>query len=227
MMRGIGVLGVIGCLLATPALSEVTPAASKLDNRVRVSKYVDGQVYNIRTSLTRATTVEFAPGERIVSIVAGDTASFKFESIPGERVFAIKPTSRGVRTNATVYTNQRSYYFSLSEGASPFYVLRFDYPQVHDPRRNAVTRAASSRRYGVNARNEITPVAIWDDGSFTYFRFPPQNPVPAIFKVTNGLERSVNSTMIEGRVMRVSGTSRQWAIRFGDVEVCVAEMVDG
>lgn len=222
-----GVLCVVGCLLASPVWSEATPAASRLDNRVRVSKYVDGQVYNIRTSLTRATTVEFGPGEKIVSIVAGDTASFKFESIPGERVFAIKPMSRGVKTNATVYTNVRSYYFSLSEGAQPFYVLRFDYPQTRDARQNTVTRALSARRYGVSAKNDITPTAIWDDGTFTYFRFAPQNPVPAIFKVTGGLERSVNSTMLDGRVMRVSGTSRQWAVRFGNSEVCVAEMVDG
>ena len=214
-------------VFADTALAESTPRASSLDRRVRMARYVDGQVFNIIVSLTRATTVEFEAGEQIVSIVAGDTDSFKFEGIPGGRVFAIKPTAQGEETNLTVYTNQRSYYFHLAEGRAPFYVLRFDYPR----RQQDASRRAKAGRwndsYGVSARREITPMTVWDNGTYTYFRFSPSAPIPAIFKVTGNTERSVNSVRLQGNVMRVSGTSRQWALRLGEQEVCIVEMTNG
>ncbi|NBB79657.1 MAG: TrbG/VirB9 family P-type conjugative transfer protein [Verrucomicrobia bacterium] len=210
---------------ASAAMAETTPSASKLDHRVRVTRHVDGEVYLLRTAMTRATTVEFEEGERIVSIVAGDTEGFSFESIPGDRVFAVKPTARGVQTNVTVYTDRRSYYFTLREGRPPFYVLRFTYPSRKTQSAGTTpVRSASSRAYGVNERNEITPTAVWDDGAFTYFKFAANAPVPAVFKVTNGLERSVNSQTLKNRVVRVSGVSRQWALRLGEIEVCIAEL---
>ena len=221
--RIIGVL--LLSLMATPTFAEVVPGRGRLDKRVRETRYVDGQVFVIRTSLTRATTVEFEEGEQIVSIVAGDTDSFTFESIPGNRVFAIKPTARGVRTNATIYTDRRSYYLTLQEGSAPFYVVRFTYPKrAQNTAGTAVRRTVKNGNYGVNTQNEITPMSVWDDGAFTYFRFRPNAPVPSIFKVSNGLERSVNSQVVEDRVVRVSGTSKQWAVRLGDIEVCIAEL---
>lgn len=212
--------------LAPIVQADQVPPASRLDSRIREVRHVDGQLYVIRTALTRATTIEFEQGERIVSIVAGDTNGFNFESIPGERVFAVKPTARSVRTNATVYTNRRSYYFEIREGNPPFYAVRFTYPQRAANRAGqSPIRQANNRRYGVNERNEITPTRIWDDGAFTYFRFAPNAPIPSVFKVTNGRERSVNSQTQTGGVLRVSGTSQQWALRLGDTEVCIAEMV--
>jgi type IV secretion system protein VirB9 len=218
--------GVLALCIGTSAVAEKVPGRGTHDARVRVTHHVDGQVYVVKTSLTRATTIEFEDGERIVSIVAGDTASFSFQSIPGDRVFAIKPTSRGVKTNVTVYTDRRSYYFTLKEGPSPFYVVRFSYPK--NKRQSASStpvRSAQNANYGVNEQNEVTPLSVWDDGAFTYFRFKPNAPVPAIFKVTNGRERSVNSQVIKDRVVRVSGTSQQWALRLGGQEVCIAELV--
>ena len=212
--------------VALPAFAERIPGPSTLDHRVRSTRFVDGQVYTVRVSLTRATTIELEEGETIVSIVAGDTESFQFEGVPGGQVVAIKPTARGVETNVSVYTTERSYYFRLVEGNSPFFVVRFKYPAKKVVSR-AVAKKQASGRYGVSAKNEITPVTITDDGTFTYFRFAKNAPVPAIFKVSGGQERSTNSVRIENGMMRVSGTSRQWALRLGDTEVCIVELSDG
>lgn len=223
-MRASAAIALMMTLAAGPALAEAVPSGSRLDNRVRETRYVDGQVFVVRTSLTRATTIEFEPGERIVSVVAGDTASWQFQTIPGDRVVAVKPTARGAKTNATIYTDRRSYYFTLEEGSTPFYVVRFTYPRSSNPAATAVRREPDNFRYGVNEQNEITPQHVWDDGAFTYFRFPPGAPVPSIFRVRNGRERSVNSTLVEDRVVRVSGTALQWVVRLGDTEVCIVEL---
>ncbi|MEJ6396029.1 TrbG/VirB9 family P-type conjugative transfer protein [Gymnodinialimonas sp. 2305UL16-5] len=220
------ILSLAVMVAAGSAAAEIVPAGSHLDHRIRVTEFVDGQVYAIQTSLTRATTVEFQEGERIVSIVAGDTEGFDFQSVPGDRVFAVKPTLNGATTNVTVYTNRRSYYFTLRVTTNPFYVLRFTYPEDAE---DQPTRSAGpiNANYGADQRNDITPVSVWDDGEFTYFRFPGGAPVPAIFRVTNGRERSVNSQLVADRLVRVSGTAQQWALRMGNIEVCIAELFDG
>lgn len=216
----------LSATVALPAWAERIPGPTTLDHRVRETRWVDGQLYTIRVALTRATTIELGDGETILSIVAGDTESFQFEGVPGGRVVAIKPTARGVQTNVTVYTTERSYYFRLVEGNSPFYVVRFNYPAKKEVSR-AVARKAQSASYGVSAQTEITPVSITDDGTFTYFRFAKNAPLPAIFKVSGGKERSTNSTKLENGMMRVSGTSRQWALRLGETEVCIVELGNG
>ncbi len=212
---------------AQTALAETQPRQGSHDNRVRVARYQDGQVYRLRTSLTHVTSVEFGPGEVIRSIIAGDTEGFQLDGVPGGRAFAIKPVIRGAHTNITVYTNQRSYYFNVTEANAPtFYVVRFTYPQERSGADTAIARNPANYAYGVSAREEFTPEAIWDDGTFTYFRFRRNAPIPAIFRWSSGNERSVNAMAQEEGVIRVSGVSARWVLRLGNAEVCVQDMND-
>ncbi len=82
----------------------------------------------------------------------------------------------------------------------------------------------ANHAYGVSARSEITPREIWDDGTFTYFRFAANAPLPAIFRWSNGNERSVNALARPDGVIRVSGVSDRWVLRLGEDEICVQEM---
>ncbi|MDF3420028.1 TrbG/VirB9 family P-type conjugative transfer protein [Sulfitobacter sp. KE29] len=211
-------------LAGTTALAETTPRPGSHDNRVRVATWTEGQVYRVVTTLTRVTTVEFGEGETIRSIIAGDTVGFQFDGVPGGRAFAIKPTASGVATNITVYTNRRSYYFHVVEAReTPHYVVQFRYPENGVQPTRAVAADAPNANYAVSAREEFTPTAIWDDGTFTYFRFARNAPVPAIFRYSNGRERAVNSQALSDGVIRVSGVNRQWVLRLGEVVVCVQD----
>jgi len=215
-------------LAGVPAFSEAIPRSGPNDKRVRVATYQDGQVYRLRVSLTHVTSVEFGEGETIRSIIAGDTEGFQLDGVPGGRAFAVKPNARGVHTNITVYTNQRSYYFNVTEGSSPtYYVVQFRYPE--DKRRpvNAVAQQAANYNYAASDQTAFTPTSVWDDGTFTYFRFARNSPVPAIFRYGNGQERTVNSTQIEDGVLRVSGVNKQWVLRLGDELVCIQVTTPG
>ena len=210
-------------LMAPAALAETTPRPGAHDNRVRVANWTEGQVYRIVTTLTRVTTVEFGEGETIRSIIAGDTEGFEIDGVPGGRAFAIKPRARGVHTNITVYTNRRSYYFTVREATSPtFYVVQFHYPDDNRPARGAIARAAPNYNYGASDRTEFTPMRVWDDGTFTYFQFPRNAPVPAIFRYSGGRERTVNTGAVQDGVIRVSGVNRDWVLRLGEEVVCVS-----
>lgn len=213
------------CLLLFPALAmaEAIPRSGPNDRRVRIATYQESQVYRLNVSLTHVTTIEFGEGESIRSIIAGDTEGFEIDGVPGGRAFAIKPVARGVHTNVTVYTNRRSYYFNVNEVSSPtFYVVQFRYPEDNRRPANAIARAAPNYNYGASERSEFTPTRVWDDGTFTYFAFPRNAPVPAIFRYTNGRERTVNTGAVEDGVIRVSGVNGQWVLRLGEEVVCIS-----
>ncbi|WP_108816835.1 TrbG/VirB9 family P-type conjugative transfer protein [Loktanella sp. Alg231-35] len=215
-------------IAAAPVFSESIPRSGPNDARVRLATYQDGQVYRLQVSLTHVTTVEFGQGETIRSIVAGDTEGFQLDGVPGGRAFAVKPNARGVHTNITVYTNRRSYYFNVKESASPtYYVVQFRYPNENRRVVNAVARQAPNFNYAASNRTAFTPTSVSDDGTFTYFKFPRNAPVPAIFQYSNGRERSVNSTQTEDGVLRVSGVSGQWVLRLGDEIVCIQVSAPG
>ncbi|UUV08696.1 TrbG/VirB9 family P-type conjugative transfer protein [Ruegeria sp. YS9] len=222
------ILSLVLALAAEPVFAEAIPRSGSHDRRVRIATYQDGQVYRLSTSLTHVTSIEFGQGETIRSIIAGDTEGFQLDGVPGGRAFAVKPNARGVHTNITVYTNRRSYYFNVQENSSPtYYVVQFRYPQDAARARNAVAQQAANYNYAVSDRKEFTPTSVWDDGTFTYFRFARNAPVPAIFRATGGNERTVNSQQVENGVMRVSGVSRQWVLRLGDEVVCIQATTGG
>jgi type IV secretion system protein VirB9 len=225
MQRFLISLTFILSIICQSALAETQPRQGHHDARVREATYQDGQVYRIRTSLTHVTSIEFGRGETIRSIIAGDTEGFLLDGVPGGQAFAIKPVTRGAHTNITVYTNQRAYYFNVTEASSPtFYVIRFTYPESARPTRQAIARSAPNHAYGVSERSDITPREIWDDGTFTYFRFDQNAPIPAIFRWSGGNERSVNALAQADGVIRVSGVNARWVLRLGEEEICVQEM---
>ena len=216
-------IALLSLLLSTGlALAEAIPRGGPNDRRVRIATYQEGQVYRLSVSLTHVTTIEFGTGESVRSIIAGDTVGFEIDGVPGGRAFAIKPLARGVHTNVTVYTSRRSYYFNVSEVSSPtFYVVQFRYPEDNRRPANAIAQAAPNYNYGASARTEFTPTRVWDDGTFTYFAFPRNAPVPAVFRFAGGRERTVNTGAVEDGVIRVSGVSRQWVLRLGEEVVCI------
>lgn len=222
----------IGFAMAPAAFAEVVPAAGRHDNRIRNASYVDGQVYRVNVGMLRVTSLEFGPGEEVVSIVAGDTVGFNFDGVPGGRAVVVKPTAPGSVTNMTVYTNRRAYYFALYEvGSRADIGVRFG-GGVSASGRTAsaqmpikqVQRTAPYTHYGVSARNDVTPLQVWDDGAFTYFRFRRAGQMPAIFKTSNGQERTVNSETTADGAVRVSGVGPYWVLRVGETETVVARL---
>lgn len=221
-MRRLGLAFLLVTFSAATALAEATPRRGPNDARVRIATYQEGQVFRLNVSLTHVTTIEFGEGETIRSILAGDTEGFELDGVPGGQAFAIKPLARGVHTNVTVYTNRRSYYFNVEEVSTPtFYVVQFHYPDEQRRPENAVAAQAPNYNYGASNRTEITPVRVWDDGTFTYFQLARNAPVPAIFRYANGRERTVNTQATEPGVIRVSGVNAQWVLRLGETVVCV------
>jgi type IV secretion system protein VirB9 len=71
------------------------------------------------------------------------------------------------------------------------------------------------------ASSDIVPTLVFDDGRFTYFRFPGNREVPAVFHVLgDGTETIVNSRM-EDDLLVVDRVSRRLMLRAGTAVVGV------
>jgi type IV secretion system protein VirB9 len=77
-----------------------------------------------------------------------------------------------------------------------------------------VVNSAYSLAVGKDSQ-DIVPDLVFDDGRFTYFRFPGNREIPGVFqRASDGVESTVNTEM-EGDLLRVDRVQRQFYLRMG------------
>jgi type IV secretion system protein VirB9 len=83
-----------------------------------------------------------------------------------------------------------------------------------------VVNQAYSIAEGKNGQ-DIVPTLVFDDGRFTYLRFPNNREVPAVFQVlSDGSEAMLNARM-EGDLLVVDRVTRRLMLRAGSAAVGV------
>lgn len=169
-------------------------------NGVQVFSYEPGRIYEIFTTPLRVTVITLRPGERIVSMVAGDTVRWQIaETTSGTGADArahvvLKPLRQGLSTNLVLTTSERVYMIALratSQADAFNAAVAWEYPNeldgadletllVADGANASASRLPLDRletRYRVAPRlgqraPVWTPEAVFDDGAKTYIRFP-------------------------------------------------------
>lgn len=217
---------------AAPASAETAPRPVGADPRIKQYTYVKDTVYRLDVAMKIITSIEFAPGEAIDSVLMGDSESWQVIRLQSGNVLAVKPLIEGARTNMTVYTSQNTYTFELRAvpipaGSSTLsYRIGFRYPERE--RAKVASRQVEQARprdpnyYVAGAATKFRPVAVYDDGRRTTFEFPRDAPRPAILRVDEqGRESIINVRETETGAV-VMGTSDRWTLRIGDEELCVA-----
>jgi type IV secretion system protein VirB9 len=71
------------------------------------------------------------------------------------------------------------------------------------------------------ASDDIVPTLVFDDGRFTYFRFPGNRQIPAVFDVLGDGSETILNTRMEGDVLVVDRVSRRLMLRAGSAVVGV------
>jgi type IV secretion system protein VirB9 len=71
------------------------------------------------------------------------------------------------------------------------------------------------------ASEDIVPAVVFDDGRFTYFRFPGNREVPAVFHVLGDGAETIVNTRMEGDLLVVDRVSRRLMLRAGSAVVAV------
>ncbi|WP_309646684.1 TrbG/VirB9 family P-type conjugative transfer protein [Phenylobacterium sp.] len=219
-------IALILLLAATPfvALGAETPRPGLVDPRIQTVEYDPDQVVVLRGALNYQLMLEFAPGERIENVSIGDSMGWQVTPNRKANLLFLKPIDRAAVTNMTVVTNQRRYAFDLrvapatARGVLP-YVVRFAYPQVAMavplPPEPDAPPVIVNRSYAITGAAENAPVLVFDDGRMTYFEWPAQGAVPAIFAVgVDGAESLVNYG-VRGRYIVVEQLAPRFALRNG------------
>jgi type IV secretion system protein VirB9 len=67
--------------------------------------------------------------------------------------------------------------------------------------------------------SDIAPTLVFDDGRFTYFKFPNNREVPAIFMLSKTGEESRSNVHMEGDLAVVEKLNRQFILRLGEATV--------
>jgi type IV secretion system protein VirB9 len=232
------------CIDASAALQEPTPKSG--DRRLRTYSYGPDQVYILKGHYKYNTRVDLDPKEVIQNISIGDSTSWMINTV-GNRIF-LKPIQPDATTNMSIITDKRIYNFELyaeeakdirDEGliwsASFIYNDGGDnteggsFIQVNNPRKEVPTQKELSKnpqkynfRYTLTGSKEYSPLEIFDDGEFTFFKFKDINAeLPAFFQVMpDGNEALVNYRR-SGDYIVIEMVTSQFTLRHGRQTVCV------
>lgn len=225
MKRALLVALLLTC--ADPCLAAQTPQPGVRDARIRTLAYDADQVVELKAVFDYQVMLEFAPDERIENVSIGDGLGWQITPNKRANLLFIKPITAVAATNMTVVTDQRRYVFRLT-AATPAglkadaitYVVRFIYP-AQDIQKPAAARPAEIEpvrkniAYTYLGEREALPALVFDDGNFTYFRWPQAAETPAIFLLNNdGAESLVNYTVRNGYFI-VEQVARRFVLRNG------------
>lgn len=213
------------------AAAEV-PTASRFDSRIRTVIYNPEDVVTVATAAGSATTVRFEDGETYVNHVFGDAAAWSFAEV--SQGFAVKPVAERADTNLTVFTDRRVYVFELkylaAKDAQSLFLVTFKYPETAKAVNVEVAQKASIEKafaapptkanlsYTMSGDKSLAPVNVWDDGTFTFFKFRPNQDLPSIYMVdADGEESIVNrhTADVGNDVVVLQKVNTKWRLRLG------------
>ncbi len=220
--------------LAGPALATETPRPGAVDPRIRTVAYDPDQVVRLTGYFGVQTMLEFAPDERIENVSIGDAMGWQVTPNKKANLLFLKPLDRTAATNMTVVTDRRRYVFELvvagpkASTKDLAYVVRFLVPA---PVVVAVTApsapppplapVARNSAYGVKGDAAIQPTKIFDDGAATYFAWPQQADLPAVFVVgADGVEGLANAVVRDGYLV-VDQLAPRFVLRSGKSSLTV------
>jgi type IV secretion system protein VirB9 len=211
MSRNLAIM-IAGLALAFTSVgqSAESPRPGATDPRIRTVFYDPDEVVQLRGNLGYQMTIEFAPGEKIENVAIGDSLGWQVTPNKKATLLFLKPLSPHAVTNMTVITDERRYAFQLSvrsgvRDRDMAYVVRFLYPPDPPPPPAAPPPPPpgppqmKNRAYSYTGSRASLPALVFDDGKFTYFKWPENTSTPALFLVAqDGSESLANYGVRDG-----------------------------
>ena len=116
--------------LAVSVAGGASSAHAAGDNRLVSRAFKADEVVRVDGKLNVQASIMFADGESIENVAVGDSESWQITPNKRANLLFVKPLTASARTNMTVVTDKRTYFFDLvaSPSATPIYALRFTYP---------------------------------------------------------------------------------------------------
>ena len=177
-------------------------------NAIQVYPFTDGALYRLYAAPEQVTDVGLQPGEKLLSVAAGDTVRWVVgNTTSGTGTTAqvhilVKPFAPGLTTNLVIMTDRRSYHLELdSTDHTSMAAISWTYPddqlfalQQQNSQADAAAPVAENValadlhfRYAITGDDPAwRPVRAFDDGNKVYIEFPDridQGEAPPLFVV--------------------------------------------
>lgn len=215
------------------AASYPTPIAN--DSRVLEVDYLPYDVVEISSSPGVLTQIVLEKNEKYEAHEFGDPKAWHFNHFKNNMFF--KPAERLGTTNLVLITNKRQYLFKVNynEGKNDVYKVVFRYhldkkSDVTDEKRieeklaNASKEKVYNLDYAMRGDTSIAPLFAYDDDTFTYFEFPGNVDLPAIYAVVGDKNSAYGKELIVNKTIKGEGNqiivmhkvNAMWRFRLGD-----------
>lgn len=231
---------------ALPAFAGTVPAPSPLDRRIRTVEYNPLDVYELTAHYGYELQIALAPGEIITYVHSGDEAAWTIgpKQDIKNRLW-IKPKADNPTTNLSIVTrttkgDERTYDFHLTaawpsdkpeKNRDMMYRVQFTYPdderavtqatrQVSDVKEklaNAATLKPRNYKYSFAGNTTFKPEEIYDDGLYTYLRFPANAPRPSIYYVDANEAEHIAETHTDEEWVVIHSVRTRFLFRKDDV----------
>jgi len=234
----------------TSVTAQKVPREGRLDPRIKTVEYQETQVYNINAHFMQTTMVVFAEDETIVHVSFGDPVAWSAPTVNNyislKPLLKKADTNMNILTKNITSGKIRSYAFELNakesnsiKNRAGTFMMKFAYPeddmrkqmvklQKQQKYKNAAVvldRKTSAEdwnmEYTYSGNTGLVPVRVFDDGEFTYFKFPKNMDTPAIFLVADDQSESVINFHVKGEFVVVQRTGKQFILRDGNKATCV------
>ena len=229
-----------------PTLSTLsTGLRSAPDPRLRTVQFDAGTVVDVPVRRGQITQIVLGDDEQIVGIpISGKGSNCSNEAHTwcvgkqGRDLF-VKPKTGATSMNLIVVTDRRRHAFLLHpvEGSALTLMrLTVAAPMVPQPIAVTALPVLPTARELIDARwqikplvrnsaysvatgkdsEDIVPVMVFDDGTQTYFSFPNNRPIPAVFQIApDGSEEMVNARMDTDDLLVADRVGRRFVLRLG------------
>lgn len=249
-MKTLRIISYLICIFFTYSNSAaiINSRPTPTDSRIRVMVFNPNDVFKFTGFYGYQSSIELGESEEVVSISMGDTSGWQI--VPsGNRIF-MKPIALNATTNMTLITNNHTYFFELyGEEATDIrdpnmiFNVKFLYPELAEAEAISASSSIGSSgvssnsgpnlsapeklnfNYSISGSEEMAPVKIFDDGSFTYLQFREKNSeVPAIFAVDEDLRESMVNYRVDTanpNILVIEQVFQKLSLRNGKKIVCV------
>ena len=240
------VLALLIALAQSGARAQQQPVPMPLDTRLVVFRYHPDDSYVVLTRPGAVTHIALEPDETISAFALGDTVQWIVQE-RGPHLF-VKPVRAGLYTSATLVTSRRVYQLALRSGPEegawyqrvswthPVLVAGGSAPLPASPRVSAATPSPDTGLptldlsrvefgYRIDGEAAFRPVAVFDDGRFTWFRLPaglPEMPALFVFAPSGDIDAGeLVNYLARGRWLVAQRIAPRFVLRLGREQVHV------
>lgn len=191
------------------------PNSNEYINAIMTFAYEPGALYQIYSAPLNITDLQFEPGEKIVSVAAGDTLRWQvsktYSGSGADKVehIVLKPIASGILNSLVVTTDRRTYHLALHATKSTAMAsVRWQYPGDGDLVHNLSDQGASSNDLAIDVAHLDTrysiklehgrqpswyPKSVFNDSKKTYIQFNAgQDQLPTLFVGSDSQPQLIN-----------------------------------